>query len=72
MRISEFTYISNILSLTRIILVIPVYYLLSQQTEMASYLAVAVMFLAALTDAYDGRLARKLMAAFATRTPRRR
>lgn len=60
MRLSELTYISNILSLTRVVLVIPIYYLLNLQTAMGSYLAVAVMFLAALTDAYDGRLARKL------------
>ncbi len=60
MRISEFTYISNILSITRVILVIPIFYLLKLQTEMGSYLAVVIMFLAALTDAYDGRLARKL------------
>ncbi len=60
MRINELAYISNMLSLTRVILVIPIYYLLNLQTEIGGYLAVAVMFLAALTDAYDGRLARKL------------
>jgi len=60
MNFREFGYISNILSVSRIILAIPIYYLLDLQTKTGNYLATAVMLLAALTDAYDGRLARKL------------
>lgn len=60
MRLSELSYISNLLSITRIALAVPIYYLLSLQTATANYLAVVVMLLAAVTDAFDGRLARKL------------
>lgn len=59
-KFSEISYISNILSLARIVLAFPIYYLLTLESEIGNYLAVLVMVLAALTDAYDGRLARKL------------
>ncbi len=56
----EFSYISNILSTVRILLAAPIYYCLSLQTETGNYLAVFLMCVAAVTDAYDGRLARRL------------
>ncbi|MFQ5648779.1 MAG: CDP-alcohol phosphatidyltransferase family protein [bacterium] len=60
MKFREFRYVSNILSTTRIVLAAPIYYLLNLKTTAASHLAVAVMLLAALTDALDGWLARRL------------
>ncbi|MFQ5822444.1 MAG: CDP-alcohol phosphatidyltransferase family protein [bacterium] len=56
----ELFYISNLLSISRIIFLIPIYYLLKLQTSMGNYLAVLVMILAATTDIFDGRLARRL------------
>lgn len=60
MRLGELSYISNLLSITRIILAAPIYYFLNLQTTVGNYLTVVVMLLAAVTDAFDGRLARKL------------
>lgn len=60
MKIKEIFYISNVLSISRIVLLIPIYYLLKLQTPMSNYLAVSLMILAAVTDNFDGRLARRL------------
>jgi CDP-diacylglycerol--glycerol-3-phosphate 3-phosphatidyltransferase len=59
-KIKEIFYISNVLSVSRVMLLIPVYYLLKLQTTTANYLAVLVMVIAAATDTFDGRLARRL------------
>ena len=56
----ELFYISNILSLSRIILVIPVYYCLKIESTAGNLWAVFFMLLACLTDSFDGRLARRL------------
>lgn len=60
MKLREFFYISNILSFARIVLIIPIYFLLAMDKMFANYLAVLVMLVAALTDSLDGRLARRL------------
>lgn len=60
MKIKEIFYISNLLSVSRIILLIPIYYLLKLQTTTANYSAVFLMVMAASTDTFDGRLARRL------------
>lgn len=60
MKIREVFYVSNILSFSRILLVAPIYYLLRLETTRTDYWAVFVMFIAALTDQFDGRLARRL------------
>lgn len=56
----EIFYISNLLSISRIVLLIPIYYFLRLQNATGNYLAVFVMILAAATDTFDGRLARRL------------
>ncbi|MFQ6115441.1 MAG: CDP-alcohol phosphatidyltransferase family protein [bacterium] len=56
----EIFYISNLLSISRIVLLIPIYYLLKLQNPTGNYLAVLLMILAAATDTFDGRLARRL------------
>jgi len=58
--VGEFRYVSNILSLLRMILVIPIYYFLRMDSPEGSYLAVLTMLVAAVTDTLDGTLARKL------------
>ena len=60
MILREFLYVSNILSLSRVALLIPLYFSLKAETTGGDYLAAAVMFGAAATDFIDGRLARKL------------
>ncbi len=59
MKIRAFFYISNVLSITRIFLLIPIYYLLKLQTATGNYLTVLVMMGAVATDYLDGYLARK-------------
>lgn len=59
MSVREIFYVSNLLSISRIFLLIPIYYLLKQQTSAGNYLTIAVMLLAAATDFWDGRLARR-------------
>jgi len=59
-KIQEIFYISNLLSIARIVLLIPIYYLLNLQTPKGNYLAVIVMLIASATDTFDGRLARRL------------
>lgn len=51
--------ISNLLSVSRIFLVIPVVLFLKQQTEIGNYFALGLAILACLTDFFDGILARK-------------
>lgn len=51
--------ISNFLSLSRILLIIPILYFLSLKTETGNYNALLFVFLAALTDFLDGYFARK-------------
>ncbi|MFQ5638351.1 MAG: CDP-alcohol phosphatidyltransferase family protein [bacterium] len=60
MRFAELGYISNLLSLSRVFLVIPLYFCLKLESESANYWAFFVMVLIAATDVFDGRLARKL------------
>ena len=60
MNFREIFYVSNLLSLFRVVLILPIYYLLKLDTMAGSYWAVFLMLLAALTDTLDGRLARKL------------
>ena len=60
MNFREIFYISNQLSLLRVVLILPIYYFLQLDTMVGSYLAVFLMLLVALTDVLDGRLARKL------------
>lgn len=60
MELKEFGYISNLLSLSRIALLAPIFYLMQLHTTAGNYAAAAVMIVAALTDAFDGRLARRL------------
>ncbi len=55
----ELFYISNLLSLARIVLLIPFYFSLTSQTQTGNYVAVVVMSVGALTDYLDGHLARK-------------
>ena len=59
MKLQQIWYISNLLSLSRVILLIPIYLLLKLQTAAGNYLAVFIMFIAAATDYFDGHLARK-------------
>jgi CDP-diacylglycerol--glycerol-3-phosphate 3-phosphatidyltransferase len=56
--VREWLYISNLLSVSRVILVIPLYMCLQLETATGDILAVAVMVAAAATDFFDGRLAR--------------
>ncbi len=52
--------ISNFFSISRILLLWPVLYFLKKQTPEGNWTAFAFMVLAALTDFFDGFLARKL------------
>ena len=60
MNFREIFYISNLLSLSRVVLILPIYYFLKMDTMTGSYWAVFLMLIVALTDTLDGRLARKL------------
>ena len=60
MNFREVFYVSNLLSISRIFLLIPLYFLLKQQTPSANYWVIFVMLLGAATDFWDGRLARRL------------
>jgi len=59
-QLKEFFYISNILSLSRIILVIPIVYLLSLGSGEYNTLIIILCVVAALTDFLDGYLSRRL------------
>jgi len=52
--------ISNLLSISRIFLVIPIVLFLRQQTAIGNYFALGLAILACITDFLDGILARKL------------
>lgn len=52
--------ISNILSVSRVILLIPIVILLLDRTPDARYWALGLMVIAALTDGLDGYIARRL------------
>lgn len=56
----EFFYISNLLSVFRIILVIPVCILFLQDFDQNKYLVLYIMFAMYVTDLLDGYLARRL------------
>jgi CDP-diacylglycerol--glycerol-3-phosphate 3-phosphatidyltransferase len=56
----EFFYISNLLSVFRIILIIPLSYLFFSDFEQNKYLILGVLILMYITDLLDGYLARKL------------
>jgi CDP-diacylglycerol--glycerol-3-phosphate 3-phosphatidyltransferase len=58
-RLRELFYISNLLSVSRIFLLIPIYFCLRQTTPAGNYGAIFFMLLAAATDFWDGRLARR-------------
>ncbi|MFQ5708187.1 MAG: CDP-alcohol phosphatidyltransferase family protein [bacterium] len=60
MKVKDIFYISNLLSLSRVVLVGPIFYFLKLQTPTAKYWAVVFMLVAAATDIFDGRLARRL------------
>ena len=59
MKLHQILYISNLLSITRVVLLIPIYFLFKLQTTIGNYLIVVVMFMVVATDYFDGRLARK-------------
>jgi len=56
----RFWTISNILSISRVILLIPIVVLLLDKNPDSRYWALGLMVIAALTDALDGYLARRL------------
>ncbi len=55
----EFFYLSNILSLSRLVLMIPILYLLRFQTQWANIAVLVLAILAAATDFLDGYVSRK-------------
>jgi len=59
-KIREFFYVSNLLSLLRVILVIPIIYLLQLDTPAANWLLIITGFIAIATDYFDGYFSRKL------------
>jgi len=59
-KIKEFFYISNLLSLSRIVLVVPIVYLIALDTPEYNLLILGLIFIAALTDILDGYASRKL------------
>lgn len=59
-KIKEFFYLSNLLSLSRILLLIPFIYLVRLDSMIAHYLFVLVSAIIIITDALDGYFARKL------------
>jgi len=59
-KIREFFYVSNLLSLSRIVLVIPIIYLLRIDTPAANFFLIITGFAAIATDYFDGYFSRKL------------
>ena len=59
-QLKEFFYVSNLLTLSRIILVIPIVYLLSMDTNEYNTVIILLCIIAALTDFLDGYLSRRL------------
>ncbi|MFQ5601647.1 MAG: CDP-alcohol phosphatidyltransferase family protein [bacterium] len=60
LKFAEIKYISNILSISRIVLLLPIIYFLQRQTQFGDALALVTIFIAVATDFLDGHLARKL------------
>lgn len=60
LRLSEFFYVSNLLSLSRIVLVLPVAYLLKINSETGNIILIPLSLIAASTDFFDGYFSRKL------------
>lgn len=56
----EFFYISNILSLSRIVLIIPIAFLIQLNTQTGNLILVILVMLTVSTDYFDGVLSRKL------------
>ena len=59
-KFKEFFYISNMISLSRIILIIPIVYLIILDNAEYNLLILALCVIAALTDILDGYISRKL------------
>ena len=59
-KFKEFFYISNLLSLSRIVLVFPIVYLITLDSSEYNLLILGLIFIAALTDILDGYFSRKL------------
>jgi len=59
-KLREFLYVPNLLSLSRIILIIPIVYLLGDTSGRYYWLLIVLAIVAALTDTLDGYLSRKL------------
>ncbi len=60
LKLKEFLYISNLLSISRVIIILPAVYLISIGTPKGNVLLVSLAFLCAATDILDGYLSRKL------------
>lgn len=56
----EFFYISNLLSLSRIFLIFPIIYLIALDSPDYRWVILGLIFIAALTDIFDGYASRKL------------
>lgn len=59
-KVREFFYLSNLLSISRVILLIPFIYLIQLESMIAHYLFILVSAVIIITDALDGYAARKL------------
>jgi len=59
-QLREIFYVSNLLSLVRMVLLLPIYHFLTLQSTMGNYIAAGLMVAAVATDSLDGRLARRL------------
>ena len=59
-KFKEFFYISNLISLSRIILMVPIVYLITLDTSEYNMLILGICVIAALTDILDGYVSRKL------------
>lgn len=59
MKFREIFYISNALSFSRVLLLVPIYYALKARSDIGNTIAVLLMVVAVITDNLDGRLARR-------------
>jgi CDP-diacylglycerol--glycerol-3-phosphate 3-phosphatidyltransferase len=59
-KFKEFFYLSNLISLSRIILIFPIVYLLTLDTPEYNWLILLLIVIAALTDILDGYVSRKM------------
>jgi len=55
----EFLYLSNLLSISRLFFMIPIYYLIRQNTPSANFWVIIVAIVGASTDFLDGYISRK-------------